>query len=358
MTDSSPRFTRLDPDTTDRLRRNREKPRASRKARAVEIALFGTFALLVALAGLAVWALYSPAYREVPNRIAEGIERDRVNVLLIGIGGPTHIGGGKDLADALLLASFKPSTGEVAMISVPRDLYVPIESYGTHRINEAHRIGNQTAYPGRGPKLTMDTVSRVFGVPIHAFARIDFAAFEKVIDQIGGVDVYVERSFHDYLFDDGFQKGWQHLDGERALRYARYRYSHNWQEGTTFARERRQRQVIEAVRAKLQNGDGMALNLIRAAKTLSDHSATNLTTAQMIWFWRHFGGTDPEKIQQVSLEPYVEVFELQTLADSGEAVRPTRGDFTDLRRIARGLFEAPPPRQEIRSAAVLAPQPS
>lgn len=355
MPDSPTPFSRLDPDMTDRLRRKREPPRPTRHARFTELALFGAVALLLGLGALALWAMFSPSYREVPNLVDEGIDHDRVNVLLIGIGGPTHTGGGKDLADALLLASFKPSTGEVAMVSVPRDLYVQIGSYGRHRINEAHRIGNQTAYPGRGPKLTMDTVGAVLGIPVHAFIRIDFAAFEKIIDQVGGVDVYVEEGFHDFLFDDGFEQGWQHLNGDRALRYARYRYVRASAEGNVFARERRQQQVVEALRAKLRESDGAALRLIRVAKTLSDHTATNLTTAQMVWFWRHFGDTEPEKIRQVSLQPYVEVFNLVTFAGAGEAVRPSAGGFGEIQRVARGVFEGAendPPRY--RSAAVLA----
>ena len=178
MSETPKRFSRLDPDTTANLRpRDIGEPRADKGSRVVEIILFSVFGLLLVVAGLALWAMYSPRYREVPNLVAEGIEQDRINVLVIGIGGPSHIGGGKDLADALILASFKPSTREVAMISIPRDLYVPIGRYGTHRINEAHRIGNTTTYPGQGPKLTMDTVGAIFNVPIHAFVRIDFAAF-------------------------------------------------------------------------------------------------------------------------------------------------------------------------------------
>jgi LCP family protein required for cell wall assembly len=335
---SSKRPSRLDPDTSLNIRRDAEAVKPTRRARAVEIILFSLFAILLVIGGLALWASYSPAYKQVPNRVAAGIDQDRVNILVIGIGGKTHIGGGKDLADALMLASLRPSTGEVALVSIPRDLYVPIGRYGTHRINEAHRIGNQTAYPGRGPKLTMDTVSAVFGVPVHAFVRLDFAGFEKIIDQIGGVDVYVERSFHDFLFDDGFEKGWQHLDGDRALRYARYRYVNDEHEGTTFGRERRQRQVVTAVREKLQKSDRKAIDLIRAGKTLSEHMATNLSTQQMVWLWRRFGSVRPEAVRQVSLQPYVEVFELKTFAGAGEAVRTRRGDFEDLRQLAKGVF--------------------
>ena len=224
------------------------------------------------------------------------------------------------------------------MISIPRDLYVRIGSYGKHRINEAHRIGNQTAYPGRGPKLLMDTVSETVGVPVHAFVRVDFAAFEKVVDQIGGVDVYVERSFHDFLFDDGFEKGWNHLDGERALLYARYRYVNDVREGTIFAREERQQQVIQAVQKKLRDEDGAALRLIRAGKTLSDHTETNLTTPQMVWFYRTFGKVDPGSVKTVSLQPWVEIYEHRSLAGAAEAVRPRAGDFGELQGVVKNVF--------------------
>lgn len=366
-----PTYSRINPDVSGGFRKpEADPPRATRRTRAVEILLFSTFGLIVVLAALSIWALYSPRWKEVPNRVDAGIEADRVNVLLIGIGGSSHIGGGKDLADALILASFKPSTREVAMVSVPRDLYLEIGSYGTHRINEAHRIGNQTAYPGRGPKLTMDTVEGIFGVPIHAFITVDFEAFEKIVDQVGGIDVLVETSFHDYLFDDGFEKGWQHLNGERALRYARYRYVRASAEGNTFARERRQQQVIDALRVKLRESRGAALHLIRAARTMSAHSATNLTNAQMVWFWRTFGEVEGEQVHRVSLEPYMEVFELRSLAGQGEAVRPLSGDFQDLQRVAKGIFSeqrtaagtvhetaksGPPLQAGARSAAAAAP---
>lgn len=336
------RPSRLDPEKSQNFRKGQpEDARASRPTRVAEIVLFSFLGVLVILSALALWATYSPSYRHVPNRVQEGIEQDRVNILVIGIGGPKHIGGGKELADALILASFRPSTGEVALVSIPRDLYVPIGRYGTHRINESHRIGNQTSYPGRGPKLTMDTVSGVLGVPIHAFVRLDFAGFEKIIDQIGGIDVYVEQGFQDFLFDDGFEQGWQHLNGDRALRYARYRYVRASAEGNTFARERRQMQVIVAVRKKLASRESSVAQMIRAGKTLSDHTATNLTTQEMIWLWRKFGKVEQDSIHKVSLQPYVEVFNLKTFAGSGEAVRPTRGDFSQLHQAARNVFEDP-----------------
>src|SRR5207248_2439725 len=137
-----------------------------------------------------------------------------------------------------------------------------------------------------GPGLLTDTVSQIVNQPIHAYVRVDFAAFEKIVDALGGVDIYCQRPFYDFLFNDGFPKGWLHLNGKRALAYARYRYI-NGPEGDNFARELRQQQVLNAVRAKLQHASPQyVLRLIAALPSLSSSTTTNLTTGQMIELYR------------------------------------------------------------------------
>lgn len=341
-TDPSLLRSRLDPDSTDRFRQKKETAPA-RRHKAIEWILFAVFAILVSLAGMALYTSYSPEFQTVPNHVAAGIAADRVNILLIGIGGDAHVGGGKDLADTIILASFKPSTRQVALISVPRDLYVKMGRYGKHRLNMAHAIGNQSGYPGGGPALTIDTVEDVFSQPVHGFVRVDFAAFEKIIDDLGGVDIEVQRGFYDYLFKDGFQAGRQHMNGERALRYARYRYV-NGPEGDNYARELRQQQVIAAVQEKLRGrSPNDVLPLMRALKTLSAHTDTNLTTAQMAWFYQKFHTIDQSQVRSVSLKPFMEEFELRTIAEAGEAVRPRGGDFRELRALTAKIFSSMEP---------------
>jgi LCP family protein required for cell wall assembly len=221
---------------------------------------------------------------------------------------------------------------------VPRDFWVRIPGYGQHRINQAHAIGNQSGYPGEGPGLLCDTVESVFAQPIHGFVRIDFSAFEKIIDDVGGVDVYCQRSFYDYLFHDGFNQGWHHLDGKRALRYARYRYILG-PEGDNFARELRQQQVMNALRDKLQRRGGQdAMRLIQATSTLSAATETNLTTPQMIAFYRAFHDVKPGDVRSVSLKPFTRIFEVTRFADPGMAVLPRTGNYSELQNVARTIF--------------------
>src|SRR5205807_1847921 len=151
--------------------------------------LFTMLGLFVAIAALALYTQLSPSYTEVPNTVAAGLKADRVNLLVIGIGGDGHPGGGIDLADSILLVSLQPSTKKAALISIPRDFYLKIGRYGMHRLNDAHALGENAGYSGGGPGLTIDEVKAITGQPINAYVRLDFKAFEKIIDDLGGVDI-------------------------------------------------------------------------------------------------------------------------------------------------------------------------
>ena len=313
------------------------EPKATRSQSALEIALFIVFGLLIVLAGVALYTSNSQKYKEVPNTIAAGLRSDRINIVLFGIGGDNHPRHDQ-LADSIMFVSLKPSTKQAAVVSVPRDLWVRIGAYGSHRINYAHEVGGQSGYPGAGPGLLCDTVARVFNQPVHAFVRVDFSAFEKLIEDVGGVDVYCQRGFYDYLFHDGFSQGWHHLGGKRALAYARYRYVIG-PEGDNFARELRQQQVVSALRGKLQRlSPQSALQFFQAATTLSNATETNLTTGQMVTLYRLFHDVRPQNIRHVSLKPLTEIFEVTRLAEPGEAVRVPNGDYSAVRGLAANIF--------------------
>src|SRR5207253_5615343 len=193
-----------------------------------------------------------------------------------------------------------------------------------------HGIGEENGYPGRGPSLLMETVEQIVGEPMHAYVRIDFAAFEKIIDQLGGVDIYVYRPFYDSMFKDQFNAGWQHMTGKRALRYARARYVEGSAEGNNFARELRQQQVIAAMREKLGRLSAQqALQLVGIAQTVSKYTDTNLTTGQMIDLYSTFHDIPKTSIRHVSLAPFTDIFMVIDPTDPGEAVRPRTGDFNE-----------------------------
>lgn len=306
-----------------------------------EILMFAFIGLVVVVGGIAAYAYFSPKMQKVPNRVADGFAADRINILLIGVGGDTHPGEGKDLADAIMLVSLKPSTKQVALMSLPRDFYVSMGDHGMHRLNAAHKFG--------GPAYLMQVVESATSQPVHAYARIDFRAFRGVIDAVGGIDVYVYRPFYDYLFKDGFAQGWQHMDGQRALRYARYRYIRASAEGNVFGRELRQQQVLQATKEKVRNlPPTEVLKLVNVARSVGNHTDTNLTATQIADLYSVFRNSRP---RNVSLKKYTEVFMVTTPGDNGEAVRPIGNDYAPIRRLAADVFNGREPivaRDEIQ----------
>ena len=128
------------------------------------------------------------------DRDLEGEEEDRVNFLLLGIGGEGH--DGPQLTDTIIFTSFRPSDGAVAMMSLPRDMTVPIPNYGYRKVNHANAYGEMDN-PGSGPELASQVIGDVLDEEINYYLRIDFKGFEEFVDAIGGVDVYIENGFTD-----------------------------------------------------------------------------------------------------------------------------------------------------------------
>lgn len=310
--------------------------KAPRRRGIAEFLMFGFLALVLVVACIAAYAYFSPKWQSVPNRVADGFKDDRINIVLIGVGGDTHPGEGKDLADAIMLVSLQPSTRRVALMSLPRDLYVNMHEHGMHRLNAANKFG--------GPAYLMKIVEETTGEPVHAYARIDFRAFREVIDAVGGVDIYVYRPFYDFLFKDGFAQGWQHMNGTRALRYARYRYIRASAEGNVFGRELRQQQVLEATKEKIAKlPPHQVLKLVSVARAVGNHTDTNLTATQIADLYSIFRNTARKDIRNVSLKKYMEVFMVSVPGDTGEAVRPAGNNFALLHGIADHVFESRDP---------------
>ena len=177
-------------------------------------------------------------------------ENSRINFLVLGIRGRGDPHGGL-LTDSIIIVSVKPKTNQVALISIPRDLYVEIPGYGSkEKINTAYALGERNSqFSGGGLILAKEVISEVTGLPIHYAISIDFEAFKEIVDTLGGVTIYLDKPFCDpFQFAEGkicLTQGKQELDGKKALLYVRSRYSTN-----DFDRSRRQQQVLIAVKDK------------------------------------------------------------------------------------------------------------
>jgi LCP family protein required for cell wall assembly len=334
---SSPAYSRLHPGLTRPLPAAAARP--TRGQSAVELTLFAVFGASIILCAIALYSLYSPRHRQVPNRIAAGLQSGRVNVLIIG----TSRDGNNTATESLTLLSLQPQSHQAAMMSIPRDLWVHIGRYGSHRLAAAVNIGESSGYPGEGPGLVSDTLEGVIGQPVHAYVRLDAADLQTTIDALGGIDIVAARPLYEYRHQDRFAAGPLHLDGERAVRYAQ---SHAvlGPQGERFARELRQQQVIAAVVEKISAAPPEVRARLAAARQLP-LTSTNLTAPQIDQLCDEVRAA---QIGHVTLQPLVTEFEVRSLADAGDAVRTTTGDYGKVQELARNVFAAAQPIVALR----------
>jgi LCP family protein required for cell wall assembly len=189
----------------------------------------------------------SPAMSPTPVATTE-LTEDVLTILLIGGDGNYAL----DMnTDTLIVAVVDRSTKQVSLLSIPRDLWVHIPTYGWGRINIAHRIGARSKYPeGGGPGLLMRTIEENLGIPIDHWARIGYEGFARAVDELGGVDMVVACRVNLRYQPPGsadeqemiLSPGIHHLDGDTALRYVRTRRG-----DTDFERAQRQQQFLKAV---------------------------------------------------------------------------------------------------------------
>lgn len=226
-----------------------------------------------------------------PNLELIGQREDRVNILLLGIGGEGHEG--PLLTDTIILASIRPSTRSAAFISIPRDLAIPLPDGTIQKVNAINAFAEARQH-GSGGHAIRVALEDVLGVPIPYHLRVDFAGFSGLIDELGGIALDVERLLDDpsypipgredaHPYESRFEHlvirpGIQHFDGATALKYVRSRRALGL-EGSDFARARRQQRVLLAVRDRALARD--VLTNPRRALALLDawrqHVDTNLT---------------------------------------------------------------------------------
>ncbi len=175
---------------------------------------------------------------------------DRLNILLLGIRGIDDPNGGL-LTDTMMVVSVKLDTESVALISVPRDLYVKMPNHDFHnKINEAYVLGIKDKKNWKGGlEYSKKAISDITGLDIHYAMSIDFNAFKEIIDTLGGITIILGEPFLEKgQFEEGpieLPAGTQLVNGKTALLFARARFS-----SSDFDRAKRQQQILLAVKEK------------------------------------------------------------------------------------------------------------
>lgn len=279
------------------------------------------------------------------NNVLEGQDNDRVNILLLGIGGPGHEG--PYLSDTNILVSIKPSTNEVALISIPRDLGVKVDGHGWRKINSADAFG-EAEHPGAGGDYARQIFEQTFNIKIPYYIRVDFTAFEELIDEVGGVTINVPNSFTDTSYPGPnfsyetihFDAGAQTMDGKRALIYSRSRHGNN-NEGGDFARSRRQQLILEALKAKMLSLGTYADpgRLREIYSSLTSHISTNMNFAELGYLASF--AKDISNSKSLVLDSSPGGYLINTTGESGAFIlSPKTGNFDTINLAIQDVFEA------------------
>lgn len=265
---------------------------------------------------------------------------DRLNILLLGYRGVNDPNGGL-LTDTMMVISFKPKTNEVALISMPRDLYVSIPGTDTKgKINEVYAHGMKNSDWKGGLSYDKKEIGEVTGLDIHYVVSVDFSAFKEIIDTLGGVTVHLDEPFSESVpFEEGsisLPAGDNKLSGAKALLYSRARYS-----SSDFDRARRQQQVLVAVKDKAMNL-GILSNPVKLVSIL-DSVGNHVRTDAELWEIKEmaelFRNANTGSMKRKVFDTSEEGFLNETHNSAGQYILlPDGGNYDKIHEACRDIF--------------------
>lgn len=336
----------------------RTKPRKGFYVLGFFIAVIIIFSLTVIISGDSSesWVSKIPLIGKLlgvaDNKDLKGEEEDRINVLLLGMGGKGHDGG--YLTDTIMLASLKPSTKQVALFSIPRDLSIPMENGSWQKVNSINAYAEKNEE--EGGRILADNLSRILELPIHYYIRVDFDGFVNIVDELGGIELEVENTLDDYMYpikgeEDNpdyyaryehlhIDKGYQKMDGALALKYARSRHALGV-EGSDFARSKRQQKVIYAAKEKLLDEDNLLRPgmLARIIGQLNEHLATDFHVWEVAAMWDLFKDVNKDDIINQVFDDGPGGFLVASRGSDGAYILiPKTGNFYQIKTFVQEIF--------------------
>jgi len=295
-------------------------------------------------------------YKKDPNRI---------DVLILGIRGEGDPNGGL-LADMIMVLSYKKDTGKLALISIPRDLYVDIPGLGRkERLNFAYAYGEEKQYNGGGLRLSKRIVSNIIGLDINYAVSIDFEAFREIVDILGGVTIYRDKPFVEDMQWQGegvegspfwYKKtikdsttgkekeiwalhipaGQSTLDGQAALYYVRSRFT-----TSDFDRSKRQQEVLLALKDKVFSLNVLAnpLKIIRIADSLKKHLRADIPSEKIFDFVELAHDSKINAVKKKVFDTTLEGLLYETYSYDGSYILlPVGNNYDRIREVCRNIF--------------------
>lgn len=213
---------------------------------------------------------------------------DKINVLLIGIDKRENDTSAN--SDSIIVAQFDPIKKSVKLLSLMRDMYVPIPGYNeNYKINAANALG--------GPELLRKTIKENLGIDVEYFAMVDFKGFETIVDVLNpeGIEVDVEKAMSKYI-GVSLNAGVQKLNGKELLGYARFRQDSE----SDFGRTRRQQQVIKVLMDEVISTNGIT-KAPRLLGSIQPYIETNISTGNSLGLIKEVLTNHPEKIESLTI---------------------------------------------------------
>jgi len=244
------------------------------------------FILLLILSFTLLGAEINHAWpHSIKSRISQG---EVVNILLMGI--DARPGEQNTRSDTMIVASINYEQGKIVLLSIPRDTRVD----GWDRTGKINMV-NQL----KGPRESCQEVSRLLGKKVDYYILTNFQGFEKMIDTLGGVDMYVDINLKSYSQDVYLEKGQRHLNGKEALTYVRFRETQQGDIGRTA----RQQRLLKALAQQIGRKETVS-RLPRLIAQLRENVQSNISLSDIVYLANIIPGLKEDDIISQTLPGY------------------------------------------------------
>ena len=276
----------------------------------------------------------------------------RTNILAFGTSGYDMSGDegggvhdGAQLTDSIMVISLNQETGDIAMISLPRDLMADTCT-ATSKINEVYWCNNMDGSDeAAGATALMSEVGEILGLDFQYYAHVNWGSLISIVDLLGGIDITLDETIDDTGWTDAYYEAGQtyHLNGEEALGLARAR--HGTASGD-FSRGASQQKILIGIKDKLVSTNLSLAELLSLANTLGDNLRTNFTIPEMKTLAHLLSEFDFDSMRQVTLLDFDQGIHYMTtgMVDGISYVLPSAGvgNYTEIQEYIATKFSSDP----------------
>lgn len=291
-------------------------------------------------------------------------ENGRTNILAFGTSGFNMDGegfdgvhDGADLTDSIMIISLNQDTGDIAMLSLPRDLKASPTCTATGKINEVYWCNNMNGNNEQaGAEALMAEVGYILGLDFQYYAHVNWGSLESIVDTLGGITITLDEDISDYYYTGAtFKAGVEYtINGEQALGLARARHGTI---GGDFSRGASQQKILIGIKNRVFEKHLSITDLLSLASTLGDNLRTNFSVSDMKTLAHLTQIFDFDSMRQISLVDYDNgVYYMTTATINGISyVVPAAGvgNYTTIRNFVADQLSSDPRHYEAPTILVL-----